>query len=362
MSIPISAGLQAHLAQPYQTIAWILKVTWDNGTILGFTSHDEIITYLGVDYDPVVGFWPFDVVTGSDLSVDNSSIKGILSSPSITIDDLRAGLWDGAQMEFSAVNWQNLAQGALVLRVGWLGEVKTGRDAFEAELRGLTQSFIHVIGVLTGPMCRNTLYDERCTIDPAAFTFSSTVNSVTQNQIINCSLSNPGPGGSVNITSITRANPGIVTTATPLGLSQGAPIMIANCTGMTAVNGSTFIRSPSGSTFSLGVDTSSYPAYTGSGTVTPLGGTSGYFDGGVLTWTSGLNDTLSMEVRSYVPGQLMLQLPMYYTIVAGDTFDVTAGCNKFLNTCLTKFANVINMNAEPYLPGIDKIIQIGKQL
>jgi hypothetical protein len=149
--------------------------------------------------------------------------------------------------------------------------------------------------------------------------------------------------------------------ASPLSLPNGSPITISGCLGMTAINVTTIYRDPSGSTFSLGINTTSYPTYTTGGVCTPLGGDTGYFDFGVITFTSGNNDGLSMEVRSYVVGQITLQLPMPYACQVGDTYTMHAGCDKSVTTCHDRFANVVNFRGEPYLPGIDQIMQVGKQ-
>lgn len=83
----------------------------------------------------------------------------------------------------------------------------------------------------------------------------------------------------------------------------------------------------------------------------------GYFDSGKLTWTGGLNDGLSMEVKTYTVGAIILQLPMPYSIQAGDGFSVVAGCQKrFIEDCRDKFDNVLNNRAEPHVPGIDKLL------
>lgn len=82
----------------------------------------------------------------------------------------------------------------------------------------------------------------------------------------------------------------------------------------------------------------------------------GWFAGGLLTWTSGLNDGLAMEVKQFTSGgSVVLHLPMPYTVAAGDTFTITAGCDKSLATCRDKFANVINFRGFPHLPGITRI-------
>lgn len=84
---------------------------------------------------------------------------------------------------------------------------------------------------------------------------------------------------------------------------------------------------------------------------------SGYFDYGLLTFTSGDNSGLSMEVKTYATGDVTLVLPMPYTIEVGDGFSVSAGCDRTFETCVTRFNNALNFRGEPHLPGIDKMLQ-----
>ena len=82
----------------------------------------------------------------------------------------------------------------------------------------------------------------------------------------------------------------------------------------------------------------------------------GWFNGGLLTWTSGANDGLAMEVKQFTfGGSIVLHLPMPHTVSAGDTFTISAGCDKALSTCLGKFSNVVNFRGFPHLPGITRI-------
>lgn len=90
---------------------------------------------------------------------------------------------------------------------------------------------------------------------------------------------------------------------------------------------------------------------------------SGYFDSGVLTWTSGLNDGLSMEVKSFIVGSpssggVTLQLPMPYTVQVGDQFSIVTGCGKrLIEDCKTKFGNVPNFRGEPYKPTPNQLLR-----
>lgn len=338
-------------------------VTLTNETVLGFTDHDVDVIKDAVIYVAATGYTRTDIASGADLSVDNLEVGGMLRSPFITESDLRAGIWDFAKIKISLVNWADLTMGELILRAGTLGTVTVDRNKFKAELRGLTQAFTRIIGELTSPSCRAVLGDVRCKVDLTPFTVTSTLTSVSDDNrtLGDTARTEAGPTGGINITGITKDNPGIVTLDAPLGLPAGAGVTISGVVGMTEVNTTTIAENPTGNQFSLPVDTTSFGAYVSGGKVTPLGGDSGYFDNGVITFTSGLNTGLSMEIQSYVPGQFVLELPMPYPLSAGDAYTAHAGCDYSLATCRDRFSNVLNFRGEPYVPGVDRLMQIGKQ-
>ena len=83
----------------------------------------------------------------------------------------------------------------------------------------------------------------------------------------------------------------------------------------------------------------------------------GYFTGGEIGWTSGLNNGLRMEVKEFSAAKVVLALPMPYTIAVSDGFDIIAGCDKTLDICKGKFSNIVNFRGEPFVPGMDQIGQ-----
>jgi uncharacterized phage protein (TIGR02218 family) len=87
--------------------------------------------------------------------------------------------------------------------------------------------------------------------------------------------------------------------------------------------------------------------------------TNGLFDYGLLTWTSGANKGLSMEVKSWdlASYRFTLWLPMPNDIAVGDAYSVVPGCDKKFSTCQSKFNNAINFGGFPHLPGLSKILQ-----
>jgi uncharacterized phage protein (TIGR02218 family) len=82
-----------------------------------------------------------------------------------------------------------------------------------------------------------------------------------------------------------------------------------------------------------------------------------YFGAGVVTWTSGANNGLPMEIRSFSAGVFQLALPMPYAIAVGDTYSLVPGCRKrAIDDCKTKFNNIVNFRGHPYVPGNDRVI------
>lgn len=84
-----------------------------------------------------------------------------------------------------------------------------------------------------------------------------------------------------------------------------------------------------------------------------------YFNSGSITFTSGLNTGLSLEVKSWnaVSHQLELQLPANYVIAVGDTFTAVRGCSKSITECQDVFGNAINFRGEPYIPQTETLIR-----
>lgn len=96
-------------------------------------------------------------------------------------------------------------------------------------------------------------------------------------------------------------------------------------------------------------------AVTGAATLTSFttGNTQavGYFDQGVITFTSGANYGLKRTVKSYDgAGGFTFALPLPVAPATGDTISVFAGCDKTLETCRAKFANDGKFRGFPWIP------------
>lgn len=86
----------------------------------------------------------------------------------------------------------------------------------------------------------------------------------------------------------------------------------------------------------------------------------GWFTNGKLSWTSGANDGLSVEIKDHriASGHARLSLwqAMPEAIASSDSFTVTAGCDKRFATCRERFANAVNFRGFPHIPGNDFVI------
>lgn len=78
---------------------------------------------------------------------------------------------------------------------------------------------------------------------------------------------------------------------------------------------------------------------------------------GKLTMTSGPASGFSSAIREYIaPNWIVLQTILPYTPVTGNTFAVSAGCNKTKETCADVYNNIVNHRGFPTLPGKDAML------
>lgn len=82
----------------------------------------------------------------------------------------------------------------------------------------------------------------------------------------------------------------------------------------------------------------------------------GYYDGGVVEWTSGNNSGAQMEVEFFLnvggDQQIRLALPMPYPITVGDSFLIRRDCTKTFQQC-KDYGNHLNFRGEHLTPVAD---------
>jgi uncharacterized phage protein (TIGR02218 family) len=86
----------------------------------------------------------------------------------------------------------------------------------------------------------------------------------------------------------------------------------------------------------------------------------GWFTAGMVNWTSGNNNNMSMETKlhSYQGSEVSIELwqPMPADVAVGDTFTITVGCAQDASTCNGKFSNIANFRGFNLIPGPDMLL------
>jgi uncharacterized phage protein (TIGR02218 family) len=85
-----------------------------------------------------------------------------------------------------------------------------------------------------------------------------------------------------------------------------------------------------------------------------------WFTRGRFVWGSGANEGLVVEIKEHRNESGASTLSLWQTppnpVNAGDSFAVTAGCDKRFETCREKFENTLNFRGFPHLPGNDFVV------
>ncbi|MCA1596140.1 MAG: DUF2163 domain-containing protein [Chloroflexi bacterium] len=281
----LTTAMQAHLQQPYVTLACCWRIDLADGSgSFGFTSHTRSIVFGGLTYTSTVGITPSTVSQESGTSIDNMEVMAIVDGVTITEEDLITGRYDYARITVFLTNWQDPAgSGQIIVMRGTVGEVRYHNGEFTTEARSLLQATAQDILGLTSPLCRYKLGDAGCTVNLA--------------------------GNSADGHAITQAR--------TVGTVTGRKVF----------------------------------------TVTAIDGYSGFFQYGTARFTSGQNAGRSMEIKNNSGATITLQQDMPHDIAAGDAVTLVAGCDWLIGTCSTRYNNVINFGGEPYVPGVDTVLQ-----
>ncbi|GHC69292.1 DUF2163 domain-containing protein [Limoniibacter endophyticus] len=108
-----------------------------------------------------------------------------------------------------------------------------------------------------------------------------------------------------------------------------------------------------------------HPAYHARGAVTAMTGqtsirvsgldgfTEGWFDHGWLSFENGQRLFVVAHVRGTEGVIITFRADARLTAETGEAFRIAAGCDKRFSSCKTKFANALNFQGFPHLPGND---------
>lgn len=84
-----------------------------------------------------------------------------------------------------------------------------------------------------------------------------------------------------------------------------------------------------------------------------------YYTHGIVTYTSGTLNGRSSEVRKYTAGglfELLDATPL--NVDVGTTYKAERGCDRTAETCTNVYNNIINIRAQPKIPGLEKAYRV----
>jgi uncharacterized phage protein (TIGR02218 family) len=170
----VSVEMQARLDTGATTMCRVWLVVRRDGVRFGFTDHDRDLRIGGDVFKAGSGLDASVLEASTGLSVDNGQAVGALSDVGLTEGDILAGRYDGAEVWQWLVDWSSPELKVLLFR-GFLGEIRRGTSAFEAELRGITEVLNQPLGRMYLRQCDRVFGDAKCGIDADDPTFAADV-------------------------------------------------------------------------------------------------------------------------------------------------------------------------------------------
>ena len=161
----ITSALRSHLDQEVTALCTCWIITRTDGKVFRFTDSDEDVLQDGFLYTSIGAYKRTAIETTSTLSVDNLDIVGTASDLALPEDELRAGLFDNAEIKIFITPWLNSVRGQLKMRRGFFGEVQTlPNGTFQVELRGIMQRLSYNYMDVFSPTCLYDLGEPACGI------------------------------------------------------------------------------------------------------------------------------------------------------------------------------------------------------
>lgn len=159
------------------------------GAILRVALHSRNVDFEKETYIAVpVEVSEFQASSGTEI--DNATFQMVLGVLFSRLN-LRAGIWQGAKVVLTIVDYLNLNAGYIQRQQGRLGQAKIIGKQAEIEFRGVMQMLAQETGDRTSRLCRYQLGDKDCKVNVAAYTFPGTVTGVTNRQKFTISVLKP---------------------------------------------------------------------------------------------------------------------------------------------------------------------------
>ncbi len=350
----LSAGMLTATASSTTHLKTCWLVVLSDGTLRPGTSHHDPIPFdLGdgrgeLTYLAKEGFLRSAIQSSETLASDDVDISSYFIVTGITRDDVRRGIYNGAELFLFAVDFTDLSLGPIRLRRGTFGEIEFGDHEYKVECRGLLHRYNRNIVEVHTELCRAQFGDNRCNVDKFPDLWLQ---------------------GSYTIGDVVRAlvYDGRRYTATTAGETNTGEPVFDSALGALTVDNNVIWRADNSI-----VDDGVISKIVASNKVEVTGmidaiGEPNIFADGLIEWLPGsansglFQEILEAEVSTDDAHQFLYFLPMPFTVTVGDPVRIFGGCDKTIARCKTfpspDFSvpsNIANRRAETFIPGDDE--------
>lgn len=318
----VPAAFLARARRPVTTFCRVLKISPLHAAPFGITSLNRDIEFDdgkgAITYTAACGYTPSDVVTKSDLSVNNAEAASLVAQypfTGVTMDAINSGVYDGAPYVEMLIDYEDTSAGFVIVSAGNIGQITTtDKLTCQIELRDLMQILKQTNMVeLTSVTCRAKFGDARCKM-PIIW-YRGIVTAV---------------GDETDRTFTFRAPDFSPESSSDQEVWSSSDYTTPEEQYLTSENDYAF---PAPSTLS---DGTSYA----------------FFEPGIVHWLTGDYAKLESEVESFdhATNTVTLAIPVPTTIQIGDEFKISQNCAKSKAMCIERYANIVNMRGEPEIP------------
>jgi uncharacterized phage protein (TIGR02218 family) len=166
----LSTSLSQHLQSGATRLCWCWKLILNDGTRIGFTDHDQDLSFDGIVWRANSGIAPGVIETSTGFETGSAGDAGAIFDQFISRQDLETGKLDGARIEIWRVRWEQ-PNDRIGIWSGEIGEIKQQNTQFSAELVSGIRKFDHDFGRTFSKNCDAELGDAKCARDISSAPF-----------------------------------------------------------------------------------------------------------------------------------------------------------------------------------------------
>ncbi len=180
----ISSALKSHLRGQVTTTANCWLVTLKDGSKLGFTDHNNNISYKGVEYRCGESISMSSVESCNSLSADNFEIDFVLNPSFISQEDLLEGRYYKAYIEYFVINYMDHTQGSLLIKAGYVHELRLFSNKFSLEVMGIGYELNKQTQSIYSGSCRAKFKDKKCGARDIDYVISGEITNILNNDVV----------------------------------------------------------------------------------------------------------------------------------------------------------------------------------